>query len=185
MKIMAISGSLRKGSFNTKLLKLSQRLLPQEIEFQLYLCGELPLYNQDLDGTEKPQAVTSLLEQIKDADALLISSPEYNHSIPGNLKNAIDWASRPAFNSVLKNKPTAIFSASPSPIGGVRAQSHLKLVLSGTLTPLYPAPEMSFPGIPRILDDEGNCEDQATLERLQTFLNGFIDWVKQQTSVSQ
>jgi chromate reductase len=178
MKILAISGSLRKYSFNTRLLELSQRLLPRDIEFKLYRCGDLPLYNQDLDESQKPQPVVHLLDLIESADALLIASPEYNHSIPGNLKNAIDWASRPAFTSVLKGKPTAIFSASSSPIGGARGQSHLKQILSATLTPLYPAPELPFPGVQQLLDEDGNCKDPEAQKKLQKFLEGFVAWAQ-------
>ena len=96
------------------------------------------------------------------------------------IKNAIDWASRPAFESPLKHKPVALMSASMSPVGGVRAQAQLKPVLSGTLSVLYPAIEMSVPTAQKVFDADGRCLDDATSERLTRFIEGYVAWVRQQ-----
>lgn len=178
MKILGISGSLRKDSFNTRLLELTRSCLPAETDFLIYTCGDLPLYNQELDGPEKPAAVAELLELISDAEGLLIATPEHNYSVPGVLKNAIDWASRPAFNSVLKGRPTAVLSASPSATGGVRAQQHLKLVLGSTLTPVFPAPEFIVPFAHQVFAEERSPEILKLSERLSRYLHDFIHWAK-------
>jgi len=178
MKLLGISGSLRQDSFNTRLLQLVAQLLPPEINFQLYTCGELPLYNQELDGAEKPSAVKQLLDRIGAADGLLISTPEYNYSVPGVLKNALDWASRPAFQSLLKGRPTAVLSASMSNLGGVRAQIHLKQILGSTLTPVYPAPDFIIPAAHQLFPETGLPTDPDLEKRLQKFIAGFISWAQ-------
>jgi chromate reductase len=178
MKLLGVSGSLRKDSYNTRLLELVRASLPENIEFQLYTCTKLPLYNQDQDGDEKPAAVVELLQLITSADGLLISTPEYNFGIPGVLKNAIDWASRPAFNSVLKDQPTAIMSASMSALGGIRAQIQLKQVLGSTLTPIYPAPDFFVPTAHQVFKDAQHPADEDLQERVRKFLRGYISWVQ-------
>ncbi len=175
MKILALSGSLRHDSFNTRLLTLSRSLVPAEVEVTVYHCGQLPFYNQDLDGPDRPGQVTELLELIDAADALLFATPEYNYSIPGVLKNALDWASRPAFNSVLKNRPAGILSASMSAVGGARAQLHLKQVLAGTLTPVYPVPEVLVPFAHQVFASQDGVAELS--QRLTRYLDGFISWV--------
>lgn len=182
MKILAVSGSIRKGSFNTRLLRHAGTYLPQEVDFLIYTCEALPLYNQDLDGENKPPAVAEWLELISAADALLIATPEYNYSFPGVLKNAIDWASRPAFKSCLKDKPAGIMSASMSNLGGIRAQIHLKQVLASTLTNIFPAADFIVPAAHQIYLEEGIAEDQDFEVRLQGYLNNFVSWVKSRTS---
>lgn len=180
MKILAISGSLRKDSYNTRLLELARTLLADKCDMHIYLCGELPFYNQDADGSEKPEKVSELLELISNADGLLFATPEYNYSVPGVLKNAIDWASRPAFRSVLKNRPTGILSASMSGFGGLRAQMHLKQILGGTLTPVYPAPDFVIPLAHEAFSADRNETDPALANRLSNYLNGFLEWLEKQ-----
>lgn len=178
MKLLGISGSLRQASYNTRLLELARNCLPSEIDFLLYTCGNLPLYNQDLDGAEKPAAVIELLELVSSADGLLIATPEYNYGIPGVLKNALDWASRPAFQSVLKDRPTAVMSASMSALGGIRSQIHLKQVLGGTLTPIFPAADFFIPTAHKVFSAEDKLNDPALEERLQHYLRDFVIWIK-------
>jgi len=178
MKILGISGSLRKESFNTRLLELARSCLPAEVDFLVHTCDSLPLYNQELDGPEKPVAVNELLELIANADGLLIATPEYNYGIPGVLKNAVDWASRPAFKSVLKDRPTAILSASPSQVGGVRAQQQLKMVLGSTLTPIFPAPDFCVPFVHQVFSAEDSQDLLKLSERLNRYLHDFIFWIK-------
>ena len=178
MKLLAISGSLRQDSYNTRLLELAETCLPAGVTYQLYRYDQLPLYNQDLDGAEKPPAVTSLLETIAAADGLLISTPEYNYSIPGGLKNTLDWASRPAFKSVLKNKPTGLLSASMSPLGGVRAQIHLKQILAATLTPLFPAADFLLPTAQQAFSPDGSSSDPELTIRLRSYLQELVSWMQ-------
>lgn len=182
MKLLGISGSLRQASYNTRLLQLAERSLADDIDFQLYTCGELPLYNQDLDGTTKPAAVQNLLDLISAADGLLIATPEYNYSYPGVLKNALDWASRPAYKSLLKDLPTGIVSASMSGLGGVRAQQHLRQFFSATLTPVFPAPDFYVPTVQQAFPEMGLPEDSELEKRLKDYLEDFTRWIKNLTS---
>ena len=121
MKILGISGSLRAGSYNTLLLTNAAKNLEEPHSLDIFSLMDIPFYNEDLEGEQRPAPVQGLLDAIDDADALLFATPEYNHSVPGVLKNAIDWASRPAFDCVLGGKPTGILSAAMSPVGGARA----------------------------------------------------------------
>ena len=176
MKILGICGSLRKNSFNLRLLQAAEKRLPEGVRFLRFNCGELPMYNEDLDGATKPDAVERMLESIRSCDALLFATPEYNHSIPGVLKNAIDWASRPANDSLLAHKPAGILSASKSFVGGARAQLHLHQVLDSTLTMIYPSPEFLVPLAADKFDADGILKDPDTINRLQKYLYEFVIW---------
>ncbi len=177
MNLLGISGSLRKQSLNTLLLQAAARVAQDEgASLQRQAIGDLPLYNGDLDGDDPPAQVKALKAAIGDADGLVIVSPEYNYGIPGVLKNALDWASRPGYQSVLAGKPTVIMSASMSIIGGARMQAHLKNVLGGTLTPVYPAPEFLLGTAHKAFDDDGRLVDEDTRKRLHRHLSGFLAW---------
>ena len=141
MKIAGISGSIRANSLNTSLLNSSAEFFPADAELEVLKLNNIALYDEDLENDEKPTAVIEFLDKITEADVLLFVSPEYNHGMSGVLKNAIDWASRPAFQSPLFNKPYGILTAAKSPVGGARAQADIKNVLSSTLSVLYPANE--------------------------------------------
>lgn len=181
MKVVAVSGSLRQDSFNSALLSAAREYFfaageSPEVEWIDADIAAIPLYNQDLDGDTKPDAVALLLDQIAGADALVIATPEYNYGIPGPLKNAIDWVSRPAYRSVLAHIPTLIMSASMSPIGGVRAQGQLKQVLAGTLTPVFPCPEFAVASAHECFAD-GQLTDAATAQKLERLVVDFMAWV--------
>ncbi len=179
MKILGISGSLRAASLNSRLLEAARRLLPEGAEMEIFSSlADIPLYNADIDGDAKPQAVQALQQSIAACDALLFATPEYNYSIPGVLKNAIDWASRPAFKSVLARKPAAIVSASPGPLGGVRAHAHLRDVLAGTLTPVFLAPAFVLGSAQNAFDDAGRLVDETAQQRLTRYLAEFVDWAE-------
>lgn len=178
MRIFGISGSLRAGSWNTRLLEAAATMLPAHVTMEIRGVGDLPLYNPDIDGAQKPEPVRAFIERITMADALLFAVPEYNYSIPGGLKNAIDWASRPAYKSPLALKPAGLVSASSSPVGGARAQGHMKQVLGGTLTPVYPAPEFLVASAAAVFDGEGRIVDADVRARLERYVNGFVDWAK-------
>jgi chromate reductase, NAD(P)H dehydrogenase (quinone) len=133
MKVLAISGSLRRDSYNSKLLRAAAELLPRGVELELWDgLKAVPPYDEDDDVDPAPAAVTRLREAIAGVDALLIATPEYNSSIPGQLKNALDWASRPIATSVLRNKPVAVVGASTGAFGAVWSQAELRKVLAAT-----------------------------------------------------
>ncbi len=133
MKVLAISGSLRRDSHNTKLLRAAVELLPRDVELELWDgLKAVPPYDEDDDTEPAPAAVARLRAAIAGADALLIATPEYNHSIPGQLKSALDWASRPIATSVLRNKPVAVVGASTGAFGAVWSQAELRKVLAAT-----------------------------------------------------
>lgn len=177
MKIIGISGSLREESYNTSLLRCAQSLFPADIDLDIFNISNIPLYNADLDGESKPEAVHTLLDSLAECDGFLISTPEYNYSISGVLKNVLDWASRPAYQSVLAHKPAAILSASKGPAGGARAQSQLRHVLGATLTIVYPSREYLLPNAGNAFDQSGQFQEVANLKRLERYLLGFCDWV--------
>lgn len=177
MNILGISGSLRDKSLNTRLLEAASRILEARCAMEIYVPDDLPLYNAEDDDADKPDPVVQLKSRIAAADGLVVATPEYNYGIPGVLKNAIDWASRPAFESPLAEKPVAIMSASPAKTGGVRAQAHLKQVFAGTLSPVYPAPEFVLMQAHKMFDESGQLTDDESRERLKEFVNGFVDWI--------
>jgi len=182
MKLLGISGSIRKGSYNTKLLHSAAECLPQGVSINIIDCAELPLYNSELDLDSKPEAVQRLLSAIGESDGLLIATPEYNYSIPGVLKNALDWASRPAYKSALAKKPAGIFSVSPSAVGGARVQVHLRDVLSSTLTPVLPAPHFLVPLAKEKFDQDGRLIDEDTRRSLDRYVTEFVKWVEGMTA---
>ena len=177
MKLIGISGSLRSASFNTGMLHAASHCLPEGVTLSLVSCQGLPLYNMDIDGENRPEPVTQLIGAIADCDGVLFASPEYNYSIPGLLKNAIDWASRPAYKSVLAGKPVAIVSASKSPVGGARVQSHLRDILSATLSPVVPSPPFLLPQAADKFNREGVLTDAASLQRLERYIKEFAEWI--------
>ena len=127
MRVFGIAGSLRAGSFNRSLLRAAVELAPDGMEIGIFeRLGEIPPYNEDVEKSGDPEPVAALKKAIREADALLIATPEYNYGVPGVLKNAIDWASRPPRDSVLARKPAAIMGASPGQGGTVRAQLALR-----------------------------------------------------------
>src|SRR5438128_6824224 len=133
MKVLGIAGSLREGSYNRKLLLAAGELLPEDVEFELFEgLKDVPPYDEDDDVEPVPAAVARLRAAIAGADAVLFSTPEYNSSIPGQLKNALDWASRPIATNVLRNKPVAVVGASIGAFGAVWAQAELRKVLAAT-----------------------------------------------------
>lgn len=127
--ILGISGSLRNASYNTATLHAAQSLLPDDMTMDIYVPDDLPLYNNDVEKQGFPQSVQRFHQRITAANAILFATPEYNYSIPGVLKNAIDWASRPPHESPLQDKPAAIMGATPGGYGTVRAQLHLRDIL--------------------------------------------------------
>lgn len=136
----------------------------------------LPFFCEDLNRN-RPAIVQAFIDQVAGSDALVVVTPEYNHSIPAVLKNAIDWASRPAFNSPLKDKPVTFITQADSPVGGARAQAHLKLVFDSTLSILHPAHEMMITGVSTIFGADGAVADAQVLQRLDRHLKDFLAFI--------
>jgi chromate reductase len=174
--VLAMSGSLRRASQNTALLRAAQRHGPPGLSIDLYTgLADLPPYNQDHDGDHAPEPVVDLRAAIAAADGLLIASPEYNHSVPGVLKNALDWASRPNPGSCLEDKPIAVMGASPGNFGTARGQSALRQVLGATRSHVLVYPELLVFGSNRRFDEAGNLTDATTLALLDDLLVQFRD----------
>ncbi|HEX3724225.1 MAG TPA: NAD(P)H-dependent oxidoreductase, partial [Nitrolancea sp.] len=140
--LLGIVGSLRQGSFNRVLLRTAIALMPPGVTVETAEIGDIPLYNADLDTPNPPEAVSHFKERIAASDGLLIATPEYNYSVPGGLKNALDWASRPAATSVLKHKPVGIMGASGGRFGTVRGQLALRQVFLFTESHVMLKPEL-------------------------------------------
>ena len=170
MRILAISGSLRDGSYNTSLLRAAAELAPVGVDVELYDgLASIPPYRPELDVVPAPAAVQDLRDRIAAADALLIATPEYNGSIPGQLKNAIDWASRPFPESSLRNKPAAISGVSPTAYGAMWAQTDLRRVL-GIAGARAVGEELAVPQASEHFDDEGRLIDPDLRVRLEEHL---------------
>ncbi len=180
--ILGISGSLRRASFNTATLRAMAELAPAGSRLEVADISDVPLYNGDLDGETKPPAVARISAQIATADGLMLVTPEYNYSVSGVLKNAIDWFSRPAFASVLKGKPTAIASASMAVTGGARAQQHLKVILAGTLTPLFLHGEVTIGAVHTRFND-GHLIDEGTRKFVGDFMAAFVAHLQAQRAL--
>ncbi len=177
IKILAFAGSLRKNSFNKALLKAAEGLLPQDTEMEIFDLEGIPLFNQDTEN-EMVEKVKSFKTKIEAADAILIATPEYNFSIPGVLKNALDWGSRPSGKNSFDGKPLAIMGASPGTIGTARVQYHLRQVcVSLNMYPLN-KPELLVSAVEDKLDASGKLSDEKTLQRIEKMLQSLVDWTK-------
>lgn len=177
--VCGIAGSLRRGSYNRALLWAARELAPEDMEIRIFDgMAEIPLFNQDVEAEGDPEPVQALKRAIAEADALLIATPEYNHGVPGVLKNAIDWASRPAHSSVLSGKPAALFGASPGITGTARAQSQLRQAFVFTNTPVLPQPEILVYRAREKFDAEGRLTDEKTREFVGKLLRELADWTR-------
>lgn len=179
-RVLAISGSLRRESFNRRLLEAAIAAAPPGLQLSLDEgLRELPLFDEDLERATEggPKAVRRLRDAVKAADGLLIATPEYNWSIPGVLKNAIDWLSRPGPEEVLVGKPIAIIGASSGRWGTRLAQNALRQVLAATESIVLPAPVLYVRDGAALFDAEGALVDQPTREALTRILSSFADWI--------
>jgi len=178
MKILGLVGSLRRASLHRRLMCAAERSLSHGNVLVSHEIGALPLYNADLD--EDPEVLTLVQDfkaAIADADAVLIASPEYNYGVSGPLKNALDWASRPAYASVFARKKVGIMSLSTGPGGGVRGQGQLKQILLGLLAVPFPYPELALPHAAAKFDAAGELADEGAQELVARFVNAFEAWV--------
>jgi chromate reductase len=171
MKILGISGSLRKNSYNTAALRAAQELLPQGVTLEIFDLSPIPLYNEDIEPF--PVAVQALRERISAADALLIATPEYNHSISGVLKNALDWASCPP-DPPCEDKPVAIFGVSTGRFGTLRAQLHLREICAALDMLVLPKPELFIAHAREKFDAQGRLIDERTRQQLRALVEALV-----------
>jgi chromate reductase len=175
-KIAVIIGSLRKESFNRKIALALMSLAPATLEMEIVEIGQLPIYNQDLDENP-PEAWVKFREKMKDFKGVLFVTPEYNRSVPGCLKNAIDVGSRPYGKSIWDGKAGAVVSASVSAIGGFGANQHLRQSLVFLNVPCMQQPEAYIGSVDKVLDAEGNVTNEGTKTFLAKIINDYAAWV--------
>ncbi|MDP9356253.1 MAG: NAD(P)H-dependent oxidoreductase [Chloroflexota bacterium] len=175
VRILAIPGSTRAGSYNRRLLEAARDVAPAGVEVEITDIGGLPFYDADLEAAGEPAPVREFKERVRAADALLIATPEYNGSIPGLLGNALDWASRPRGQAPLDAKPVAILGATPSPRGGAGAQAVLRQVLTATRCAVVPEPDLLVRSAYERFDAAGSLSDEATRHRLRELLATLVD----------
>jgi chromate reductase len=177
IKVLGFAGSLRKGSYNKALLRTALEELPEDIELEVFDLEGIPPYDQDLDN-DMPARVTEFKRKIKAADAILIATPEYNYSMPGVLKNAIDWASRPPGDNSWDDKPVAIMSASIGMIAGARAQYHLRQTF--VYINMHPVnrPEVMVPFVADKVDANGRVTDGKTRQKVKELLESLAAWTR-------
>lgn len=179
IRVAGIPGSLREGSLNKGLLRAAVELAPAGMEIKTYTgLGDIPPYNEDVFARGDPEPVAVMKAAISEADAILISTPEYNYGVPGVLKNAIDWASRPAGKSVLNRKPAAIMGCSPGLGGTIRVQHALRQTFVFTETYVMLQPEIKIPSAAPLFDSSGRLTDDNTRQHLKKFLEAFVVWVQ-------
>lgn len=179
-KIAVLVGSLRKESFTRRVAQQLIKLAPASLELQIIEIRDLPLYNEDDETDTPPAAFTAFRDALRQADGVLFCTPEYNRSVPGGLKNAIDVASRPYGKAAFANKPCAVISVSPGALGGFGANHHIRQMLTFLNMPAMQAPEAYLGGVSAKFDGD-ELTDESTRAFLQKFIDAFADWVRVNT----
>ncbi|MBU5340904.1 NADPH-dependent FMN reductase [Caldifermentibacillus hisashii] len=183
VKIGILIGSLRKESFSRKLAENVSALFPEGYETEIVEIGNLPLYNQDFDDYNNvPAEYTTFRNKIKEIDAVLFITPEYNRSVPAVLKNALDVGSRPYGKSVWDGKPAAVISQSPGNLSAFGANHHLRQSLVVLNMPTVQQPEAYIGNVAALLDENGKINNQDTIQFLQSFVDAFVDLIKKYQS---
>ena len=180
MKIAALVGSNRKDSINKKLALYMQNRYKAKVEIEILPIEKLPMYNQD-DELTPPEIVTEIKKKVADSDGVLFVTPEYNHSIPAFLKNAIDWFSR--VDKVMAGKPVMIAGCSPGVLGTARAQMHLRQILNspGISALTLPGNEVFIGAVHEKLDESGSLVHEPTVQFIDTVMDNYINWIKKQS----
>jgi len=175
--ILGFAGSLRKNSHNKSLLRAAMELVPKDAKLEIFDLEGIPPFNQDFE-TRPPEKVKEFKAKIRAADAILIATPEYNYSIPGVLKNAIDWASRPYGDNAFEDKPVAIMGASGGMIGSARAQYHLRQTF--VFLNMHPLnkPEVIVTFASEKIDEKGRVTDEKTREKIKELLESLVAWTR-------
>ncbi len=178
LRILGIAGSLRKASYNRAALRAAQQLAPSDAQIEIFELDGIPPFNQD-EEAQPPATVAELKARIRAADAILLVTPEYNYSIPGVLKNAIDWASRPYGDSAWSAKPVAVMGASVGALGTARAQYHLRQCF--VFLNMFPinGPEVMISNAAKRFDEQGNLTDQTSRQLIQQLLAKLVAWTRQ------
>ncbi|HUI07647.1 MAG TPA: NAD(P)H-dependent oxidoreductase [Verrucomicrobiae bacterium] len=178
LTILGIAGSLRKASYNRAALRVAQQVAPKDVTIEIFELDGIPPFNQD-DDQHPPERVVQFKTRIRAADAILFVTPEYNYSIPGVLKNAIDWASRPYGDSAWDGKPAAIMGASPGMLGTARAQYHLRQCF--VFLNMHPLnkPEVMIADAADKFDDRGNLTDDDTRAHIEKLVSALTQWTRQ------
>ena len=181
LNLLGLAGSLREGANSEAVLQSVQTQLPAGVTLTTFRLHEIPLYNQDLDDTygaaQSPEPVQRLRQEISLARGLIISSPEYNYGMPGVLKNALDWLSRPAFNSPMKGKPVLVLTSSIGYAGGARAQHQIRETLISMLARPVVRPDIAIPAVHQSIV-EGKLTDSAALEFMRQGVAGLVDEIE-------
>ena len=180
LRVIGIAGSLRAASFNRALLSAARDLAPPELIIEVRELKDLPLFNEDLESDGVPMAVGELRSAVRSADGLLLVTPEYNHGVPGVLKNAVDWLSQPLRQSALEGKPTALMGASTGLAGTARSQSQLRQAFVLTNSPVMQQPEVLVARAHEKFDAMGRLIDQPTHQFVSAFLTRLASWLAQQ-----
>jgi NAD(P)H-dependent FMN reductase len=173
MKILAISGSLRRNSYNSYLVRISQELAPIGLEIESFEISEIPFFNQDLES-DIPKSVEELRSKLSKSDGLLIATPEYNNMIPGVLKNTLEWISR---GNEAKNKPVAIMGASDGGFGTVRAQNQLLLLTSILGMRNSGSLRLPISNVDDLINEKGELRDPNTREKIKNLLIDFMNFI--------
>jgi chromate reductase len=176
-KVAVFVGSLRKDSFNRKIAEALAEVAPPSLKLEIVEIGQLPFYNQDVEE-HAPESWTAFRQKIRDADAVLFVTPEYNRSVPGVLKNAIDVGSRPYGHSAWDGKPGAVVSASPGAIGGFGANHHLRQSLVFLNVPAMQQPEAYIGNVASLFDEQGKLTNEGTRDFLKKFMQAFAAWIE-------
>jgi chromate reductase, NAD(P)H dehydrogenase (quinone) len=175
IKVLGISGSIRKYSFNTGLLRAAKEVQPENMDVTIYNIADLPLYNEDNNSGEPPKPVQDFKRKLSEVDSILFSVAEYNYSLSGVLKNAIDWASRPLENSPLNGKPFAMMGAG-GVLGTARAQYNLRQIAVYINMFTFNKPELMIPRAYEKFDENGNLKDDAIKRKIKDLLAALYDW---------
>jgi chromate reductase len=175
--VAVLIGSLRRESFTRKVANAAMQLAPASLKFDVVDVGSVSLYNQDLEATP-PADWLAFRERLRAANAFLFATPEYNRSIPGVLKNAIDVASRPKDNGVFGGKPGAVISVSPGALSGFGANHHLRQSLVFLNVPTMQQPEAYIGGASKLFDETGNLTNDSTRQFLKAFVEAFAKWIE-------
>jgi chromate reductase, NAD(P)H dehydrogenase (quinone) len=177
VRILGIAGSLRRGSYNQAALRAAKLLVPKNSEIDIFKLDDIPMFNED-EEKRPPASVLELKNRIRRADALLIVTPEYNYSVPGVLKNAIDFACRPYGESAWSGKAAAIMGASLGAIGTARAQHHLRQILVALNLFTVNQPEVAIADAAHRFDENGNLIHEPTKQLIQELLKNLVDWTR-------
>jgi chromate reductase len=178
IRVVGIAGSLREQSYNRSLLRAAKSLAPTGMAIDIHDLREVPLYNGDVEAGGDPPGVAALKSAIRAADGVLMVTPEYNHGVPGVMKNTVDWLSRPPQGAALAKKPVGLIGASPGATGSARGQSQLRQAFEFTNSYCMPQPEYLLFRAHEKIDAEGQLTDEPSRAFLQSWLRAFADWIR-------